>query len=133
MKKLFTLLVFTVGTVCYAFSMDNSDSQYTGRYKFSDNVSVPTAEVLMQDNALVLSSPMGVATLHHLEGDLFSIDELHGTVEFVRSADKKVSKLIIKMMAFELEGAREPAKRSMLFHPLSPGKFLTDLNNNENG
>lgn len=125
MKKLFTLFAFVTGTIFWAQAAeDPSVSQYTGRYKFSEAADIPIAEVTYSDKGLQLTSPMGVATLQHLGGDTFSIVEFNGTAEFVRSSDKKVKKLVIKMMAFEIEGSKEPAKRSLMFHPLAPQKFL---------
>ncbi len=126
MKKILTLLVFIAGTLGWAYALDTDVSklQYTGKYKFSEDTNIPVAEVLIQDNALVLSSSMGTATLHQLQGDVFCIEELHGTAEFVRGADKKIKSIIIKMKTFEIEGAKEPSKKSMLYHPLCPQKFL---------
>jgi hypothetical protein len=129
MKKLFTLLAFVTVTVLWAQAAeDPSVTQYTGRYKFSDASDMPVAEVTFNDKGLQLTSSMGVATLQHLGGDTFSIVEFNGTAEFVRSSDKKVKKVVIKMMTFELEGSKEPAKRSLMFHPLAPQKFLGDNN-----
>jgi hypothetical protein len=127
MKKLFTLFALVSGTILWAQAAeDPSVSQYTGRYKFSEASDIPIAEVTYSDKGLQLTSSMGVATLQHLGGDTFSIVEFPGTAEFVRSSDKKVKKLVIKMMAFEIEGAKEPAKRTLMFHPLAPQKFLSD-------
>lgn len=126
MKKIFTLVVLIFGAVIWANSQDSTMMQYTGKYKFPEASGVPVAEVVLQDNVLTLTSPMGVATLHHVEGDVFNIVELNGTAEFVRSTDKKVKTLKITLLSIEIEGAKEPLKKSMLFHPLMPQKFLIE-------
>ena len=127
MKKLFTLFAFITGTILWAQAAeDQSALQYTGRYKFSEAADMPVAEVTYGDKGLQLTSPMGVATLQPLGGDTFSIVEFQGTAQFVRSPDKKVKKIVIKMMAFEIEGSKEPARKSLMFHPLAPQKFLSE-------
>ena len=127
MKKTFTLLAFVTGITLWAQAAeDQSVLQYTGRYKFSDAADMPVAEVTYTDKGLQLTSPMGVATLQLIDGDTFSIVEFHGTAQFVRNSDRKVKKVVIKMLAFEIEGAKEPSKRSLMFHPLAPQKFLGD-------
>jgi hypothetical protein len=98
---------------------DHPLKEYAGKYKFPPGNYVPEAEISILDStSLSVVSQAGTVTMIRSEGDVFYFLEYEGTAEFVRTDDKKVKGVKVKVAGLDMEGTREDQAIFIPLHPL---------------
>ena len=101
-----TVLLSLSGFAKTHFPADTSFQQYTGKYKFPEGSVVTEVNVVLEGDALQITSVLGSSPLEKREEDLFAIIEFDGTARFNRDNNRKVVGVTINAMGYVLEGTR---------------------------
>lgn len=92
-----------------AHAQSDSLKTYTGKYIFPEGSPVTEAIVELKQDKLTISSTMGSASLTRQQGDIFSVDEYGGQVEFLRDTAKSISGIKVNIPAanIDMQGVKD--------------------------
>lgn len=106
MKKLLLTLVFITGFFACLYSQDTLH-QYTGKYNFPEGSVVREITVTIENNSLMMGSPIGNASLVKETEDSFAMPGFNGIALFKRDSNKKITTVSIDILGLKLEGTKE--------------------------
>lgn len=111
-----TKLLLSVWVICLimghaAFAQDTALVNYTGKYIFPAGSAVDEADVTLEGQTLTISASLGTASLTRSGGDVFTIPQYNGRVEFLRDSSENIAgiKVLIGMADIEAEGKKVTA------------------------
>ena len=105
MRKCFFILLAFV-----AFSASAQDStlkQYVGTYIFAQGSVVPSAEIYLRGNELIVNSLQGSSTLEKRGRDTFAVISFEGMAYFTRNSNGQVAGVRVVVGEHLLEGVKE--------------------------
>ncbi|MBY0482480.1 MAG: hypothetical protein K2Q21_14080 [Chitinophagaceae bacterium] len=108
MKKIAYLFIAFLA-IGFSVKAQDKDSlqQYIGKFTFPEGNIVSYVTVTLEAGKLNFSSDKGTGTLEKIAADSFNIPEYQGTAKYVRSADSKITGVVIDVMGYHLEGTKE--------------------------
>ena len=110
MKKLLLLSLINLAVLSVFAQADTTLKEYTGRYVFPDGNVVPDVTVVLDGNALSMTSSAGTSALEKVGVDSFSVVEFSGTAVFKRDGANKISGVHIEAAGYIMDGTKEEGK-----------------------
>jgi hypothetical protein len=105
MKKiLFSLLCMVAIS---ASAQDSTLKEYVGRYIFPQGSIVPSAEVTLNDNVLMVNSTQGSSVMQKVGKDTFAIISFDGMAYYSRNKAGQVSGVKVLVGDYVLDGVKE--------------------------
>ncbi len=115
MKKILFLSAFIFSILVVNAQKDSTAKQdttlkeYTGRYTFPSGSVVTEVTIMLDGNALTMTSSAGSSDLTKLGVDSFNVVAFQGIAAFKRDSNNKLIGVIVDAMGYHLEGTKEPA------------------------
>lgn len=105
----FFLFFFFCCCISAMQAQDSTLNEYVGKYNFPDGSFVTSADVVLKDTILNISSPQGASDLVKRGRDTFALLNYDGTVYFKRNSSGKVSGIKVAVEDQLAEGSKDGA------------------------
>jgi len=105
MKKI--LFSFLCLVALSAAAQDSTLKEYVGKYIFPEGSVVPSAEVYLNGNELMVNSIQGSSILQKIAKDTFAVVSFEGMAYYARNQAGQVSGVKVVVGEYVLDGVKE--------------------------